>query len=97
MQQWVADNPDKLVGNPEEWVAVRQILAQWGELRKQGKDEEAKALWEQYADLLAKYYPATAGRGAGLASRGGGEGGRRRGIPRLPPRPDRFLMFPRLG
>jgi hypothetical protein len=77
MQAWAAAHPEIVsIGNPEEWATVREIVGQWSDLRDQGRDKEAKALWKEYGDLLNKYYPSGRGSLWGMVRGRRGGGGR---------------------
>ena len=77
MQAWAQAHPEIIsVGNPEEWATVREIVGQWSDLRDQGRNQEAKALWKQYRDLLNKYYPSGRGSLWGMVKGRRGGGGR---------------------
>jgi len=81
MQAWAAAHPEIVsIGNSQEWVRVREIVAQWSDLRDAGREDEARALWNQYGDLLGKYYGGGARRRfppAGVRPRRFGGGGGR--------------------
>jgi hypothetical protein len=77
MQAWAQAHPEIVsIGNPEEWATVREIVGQWSDLRDQGRDQEAKALWKEYGDLLNKYYPSGRGSLWGMVRGRRGGGGR---------------------
>lgn len=70
LQQWAAQNPDKIVGNPEEWQTVRDTtnwIWQTIDATPGARDERGEvtregwqiywALREEFGWLLDKYYP----------------------------------------
>ena len=80
LKAWVESNPD-VPGDPQEWELVRNIVAQYMELRKTDV-EAARAYWQENQELLSKYYFPAGGGGRGGYGAGGGGGRGGGGAPR---------------